>query len=182
MDAKRDAPPIDDVMPASGPVDGSSGSDTAPEPMMDDLSPATQDGKDADPVEASVISAALAPIEAEADDTRDTAPFAHDAQAEDVDDGVLPEAHDAGSADGDGPQSAPESTGAAGTAESDLEQLPGAGDGLVWILQRQGIESLADLAEADADRLTADLGVIGQLLDVKSWIAYARSATDRDPD
>ena len=62
-------------------------------------------------------------------------------------------------------------------ARSDLASLPGAGPGLVWVLQQQGIASLRDLADADGEKLRAALGVIGQILDVPGWIAHAQSQT-----
>lgn len=60
-------------------------------------------------------------------------------------------------------------------ADSSLFALPGAGSGLVWMLRSSGIETLEDLAAADADRLSADLGLIGQILDIRDWIAFARA-------
>lgn len=65
---------------------------------------------------------------------------------------------------GDGPQ------------HTDLMELPGIGAGLVWLLGRCGINSLADLAAVDASKLERDLGLVGQLLDLPSWIALAGQA------
>ncbi|MEM6548582.1 MAG: hypothetical protein AAF713_12670 [Pseudomonadota bacterium] len=59
------------------------------------------------------------------------------------------------------------------TDPCDLLDLPGAGPGLVWILQRADIHSLADLACADPAALGEKLGLIGQLVDLRSWIAFA---------
>jgi hypothetical protein len=63
-----------------------------------------------------------------------------------------------------------------GVRHTDLVELPGIGAGLVWLLGRCGINSLADLAAADASRLERDLGLVGQLLDLPSWIALAGQA------
>ena len=57
---------------------------------------------------------------------------------------------------------------------SDLFRLPGIGIGLVWMLDRCDVTSLADLASADAERLALRLGLVGELLDLPSWIALAR--------
>jgi hypothetical protein len=61
--------------------------------------------------------------------------------------------------------------------------LPGVGAGLVWLLGRCGVHTLADLARADAARLEQDLGLVGQLLDLPSWIDLARQTidTERNP-
>jgi predicted flap endonuclease-1-like 5' DNA nuclease len=58
----------------------------------------------------------------------------------------------------------------------DLMDLPGVGAGLVWLLGRCGVHTLDDLARADAARLEQDLGLVGQLLDLPSWIDLARQA------
>lgn len=61
------------------------------------------------------------------------------------------------------------------SADSDLLRLPGAGPGLVWLLGRCGVESLADLAAADARKLTEQMGLIGELLDIDNWIDFAKA-------
>jgi predicted flap endonuclease-1-like 5' DNA nuclease len=61
---------------------------------------------------------------------------------------------------------------------SDLYRLPGAGSGLVWMLGQSGIESLESLARADVARLETSLGLVGQLLDVAGWVAFAQRQTD----
>lgn len=66
-------------------------------------------------------------------------------------------------------------------ADSDLFALPGAGIGLVWMLNTAGVRSLRDLADADGPQLTRDLGLIGQIMDVGDWIVFARKACER-PD
>ena len=60
------------------------------------------------------------------------------------------------------------------TAETDLYRLHGAGPGLVWMLEQCGIRSLQDLCDADAGALQDRLGLVGQILDVPAWIAFAR--------
>lgn len=59
-------------------------------------------------------------------------------------------------------------------SEPDLEILPGAGPGLIWMLNQCGISSLAELADAEPAVLTRDLGVVGQILNVETWIAFAK--------
>ena len=59
-------------------------------------------------------------------------------------------------------------------AASDLFLLAGAGPALVWMLQKCGITSLADLAQADAAQLVARLGLVGQIVDVAGWQRFAR--------
>lgn len=61
-------------------------------------------------------------------------------------------------------------------AESDLTRLPGAGTGLVWLLQVNGIASLSDLASADPEDLVERLGLIGRLIDVEDWIGFAAAS------
>ena len=57
-----------------------------------------------------------------------------------------------------------------------LEQLPGAGPGLVWALGRAGVGSLGDLAALDPEALAERLGPIGRLVPAARWIAAARAA------
>ncbi|MEM9793470.1 MAG: hypothetical protein AAF848_11040 [Pseudomonadota bacterium] len=59
---------------------------------------------------------------------------------------------------------------------TDLEQLPGAGPGLIWMLQQNGINSMSDLAVADPDELVGKLDLVGQLLNIPGWISYAQDA------
>jgi len=66
----------------------------------------------------------------------------------------------------------------AGNAEaSDLYSLPGAGPGLIWILQQCGINTMNDLANCDSSTLTFKLGLVGQILDVDAWLCFARHGT-----
>lgn len=58
--------------------------------------------------------------------------------------------------------------------DSDLFALPGAGAGMIWMFHQCGIRSLADLARADARDLSLRLGVVGHILNVEPWIAFAR--------
>lgn len=76
-----------------------------------------------------------------------------------------------GAACGAGTDGPPGVTTAGG--ESDLHMLPGAGPGLVWMLQHCGVTSLDDLARADPEALTDRMGLVGQMLDLSSWVAFA---------
>lgn len=69
-----------------------------------------------------------------------------------------------------------------GSVPSDLERLPGAGPGLIWMLNQCGVFSLADLAEQDSATLSSKLGVVGQILDVERWIAFAADASEVDAE
>lgn len=60
--------------------------------------------------------------------------------------------------------------------QSDLALLPGVGEGLIWLLKSAGITCLKDLSETDPAKLAGQLGVVGELLDLKDWIAFARGA------
>lgn len=59
-------------------------------------------------------------------------------------------------------------------SQSDLARLPGAGPGLVWMLEQCDIQTLADLAESDAVELSTQLGIVGQILDVGEWVRFAQ--------
>ena len=59
-------------------------------------------------------------------------------------------------------------------AESDLFELPAIGPGMVWMLHQCGIGSLQQLSVAKSDDLAAKLGVVGQIISMEPWIAYAR--------
>lgn len=76
----------------------------------------------------------------------------------------------------DDPQPADPTPASADQQSGDLDQLPGAGPGLVWMLNQCGITTLAELAQADATQLSTDLGIVGQILDVAQWIAFAQDA------
>lgn len=58
---------------------------------------------------------------------------------------------------------------------SDLDEVPGIGPGLIWVLQQAGVNSLDALAHADAVELRLHLGVIGELVDIQSWIEWAKT-------
>ena len=60
---------------------------------------------------------------------------------------------------------------------SDLNSLPGAGPGLVWLLHECGVTSLTDLAQCTPEELGPKLGVVGQILNVTTWIDFAREQT-----
>lgn len=57
---------------------------------------------------------------------------------------------------------------------SDLFDLPAAQPGMIWMFHQCGIVSLADLASADATEVSSKLGVVGHILNVEPWIAFAR--------
>ena len=65
---------------------------------------------------------------------------------------------------------------AAPRAPGDLDRLPGIGPGLIWALERTGIERLADLAPLAPSELAARLGPLGRLVPAERWIATARAA------
>ena len=62
---------------------------------------------------------------------------------------------------------------------SDLSSLPGAGEGMIWLFHQCGIRTLSDLAMADADDLSRQLGVVGHILDITPWIEFARGAPEQ---
>ena len=64
----------------------------------------------------------------------------------------------------------------------DLDRLPGVGPGLIWALERGGIERLADLAPLAPAELAARLGPLGRLVPAERWIAIARAAEDGTED
>lgn len=57
---------------------------------------------------------------------------------------------------------------------SDLALLPGAGEGLIWMLNQQNIQTMSDLAKADPGQLSSAIGPVGQLLDIEAWVNHAR--------
>lgn len=61
----------------------------------------------------------------------------------------------------------------------DLDRLPGVGPGLIWALERIGIERLADLAPLAPSELAARLGPLGRLVPAERWIATARATEVR---
>jgi len=64
-------------------------------------------------------------------------------------------------------------------SQSDLDRLPGIGPGLVAVLKMAGVNSLADLAIADTERLRVALGLVGDLLELGRWVhAASRLAVD----
>lgn len=66
--------------------------------------------------------------------------------------------------------------------DHELMALPGAGPGLVWMLQKAGIGSLDAMANADADHLRTAMGLVGELLDLRYWIDCAREMTGSAAD
>mgnify|MGYP006267120091 CR=1 FL=1 len=67
------------------------------------------------------------------------------------------------------------------TPVSDLGDLPGIGEGMVWHLQNAGIMSLHDLATADPTQLKTRLGKIGALGKIDEWIELARNNHNTAP-
>ena len=61
------------------------------------------------------------------------------------------------------------------TPAAGLAQLPGAGPGLLWALDRAGITDIADLAGLAPEDLVERLGPIGRLIPAARWIEAARS-------
>lgn len=57
-----------------------------------------------------------------------------------------------------------------------LSSLPGAGPSVIWMLQKCGISTLADLAASDAAILIPRLGLVGQIIDIQAWQRYAQIA------
>ncbi len=74
------------------------------------------------------------------------------------------------------PADRPDPETAAPPATSGLEQLPGAGPGLVWALGRAGLDSLAAIAPLAPAELADRLGPIGRLVPAERWVATARAA------
>jgi len=122
-------------------------------------------GQDGDEDPASLGTDDLAtPVDA-------TAPFEADADAT-----ATPDSTPDATPDTDAPSSTPD--GPQHVGATDLDSLPGAGVGLIWMLQQCGVSTLTDLAKADADTLTAEMGLVGELLDLQAWIDLA-GQTDR---
>lgn len=61
-------------------------------------------------------------------------------------------------------------------SDTDLNTIPGAGPGLVWMLSQASIRSLEDLAVANPETLKSAFGPVGQILDIDELIAFARDA------
>ena len=57
---------------------------------------------------------------------------------------------------------------------SDLRSLPEIGEGMIWHLNKAGIEDLVDLAASSAADLRNKLGTLGELADVDGWIQFAQ--------
>ncbi len=75
------------------------------------------------------------------------------------------------------PESLADQTPYEAAASSDLTELPGAGPGLIWMLEQCGVRSLAELAQAEPDGLTAQMGLVGEMLDLAGWVAFAADVT-----
>jgi len=76
------------------------------------------------------------------------------------------------------PQAAPRAARTVRAAvEGSIELVPILGPGMRLRLAQLGYASEADLADADPQRLKAELGPISRLLDVEGWIARARNSS-----
>lgn len=172
--AQAPAPPADD--PAAETVadtvaDTGSGAPKDATPVMDAATPGPDDTGKAD--DAQTPAATEGPDFAD-DPLEDMA----------VQQAALADLNDDGSAGAtatpasDAAQDAPADPGPDTTAAEDspLAALPGAGPGLIWMLHQCGITTLQDLAAADAEDLSTQLGVVGQILDVRPWIEIAKRA------
>lgn len=148
--------PVEAVADGSADLEAAEEADGAP-----DETPAPCD-------EAAELEAADAPAEAQADETEPSAPPSKSQARLEV--GVATPVDPLFGADD------------VASDESELARLPGIGPGLIWALQRAGVANLADLAAADADALSTRLGVIGDLINVQTWIEEARSAVEKDAD
>lgn len=60
-------------------------------------------------------------------------------------------------------------------AADPLKRLPGMGPGLIWQLEQSGVATIGALVEADRNALERDLGVLGQIIDLSSWVEHARA-------
>ena len=47
------------------------------------------------------------------------------------------------------------------------------------MLAKCGINTLSDLAEADAEELSLELGVVGHILNLEPWITFARTQSQQ---
>jgi predicted flap endonuclease-1-like 5' DNA nuclease len=63
-----------------------------------------------------------------------------------------------------------------------IAQLPGIGPGMVWRLENLGYKTMADLAEARLEELSARLGAVGRLVKLDRWIDHARRETGAADD
>lgn len=61
-------------------------------------------------------------------------------------------------------------------ADRSLSRLPGVGPGLIWLFNKAGVHTLDDLAAADAARLRDEIGVLGDMLDLETWIDLAAAS------
>jgi len=58
--------------------------------------------------------------------------------------------------------------------KSDLALLPEIGEGMIWHLNKAGIETLVDLAMKNVSELRDELGALGELADLDSWVKFAQ--------
>ena len=151
-----------------------------PEPMPDtdpipDVDEAELTLAEAQPIEETVDDiAAFVPADAP-DESPDDVEFGEAEELSAIDE--EPETADApvqtAAQEAPAPEEPAPTQDAAEEVDTDLDQLPGIGPGLIWMLQSAGIASLSDMASADPEALGAKLGLVGQLLDLDFWIAEA---------
>lgn len=173
---------VDDTEDAFDPAEAS---DEAPDGIDEDPEE-PEAGIDADAnedVEAGEED--TAPVEAVAIDTEEAtdaepSPPSPDTEAGDDTDAALSEEAGTGVSDDDPNPDAQDPDGV--DERSDLFELPGAGPGLVWMLQTSGINTMADLAEADAELLLEKLGLVGEILNIGFWTDHAKSEVARQSD
>lgn len=56
-----------------------------------------------------------------------------------------------------------------------ISRLQGVGPGLVWLLKGCGIRNLTELANANPEQIEQELGLVGQILDVRMLMQLAKS-------
>jgi len=151
--APSNAMPPDSMTAASGPeASASEARAAALEALLRDLAGAPEPAAPA----AAVAAAEILHFARGADPARAAAP-----RAPDLDGGL------GGELGGD----------PGGDLDDDLGRLPGAGPGLVAMLRRERLDSLAAVAALTPAALAARLGPAGRLVPLETWIDTARQAT-----
>jgi predicted flap endonuclease-1-like 5' DNA nuclease len=176
---------IDDAIDAEPAVDGVEVVQEPPEPdvlepeVAAPLPPAQIDAENPELPDAPASDTSTEGAEDDASDTGDFTINMPDPVAE-----VSPDATEAATGPAEPPVTQlPETEPEAAEnvpEDSDLNSLPGAGPGLVWMLHQCGVGSLDDLATSDPADLSSKLGVVGQILDVGKWIDFAKAKTGLD--
>ena len=73
----------------------------------------------------------------------------------------------------------PDPTPTSAEPAGDLATLPDLGPGLIWLLGKAGVDSVAALRDADPDALAEKLGIVGRLVDVRALKALAATRAPR---